>query len=170
MAGFYDDDGVMMGAVNIDESQFEMGAVRRRGGGRRGTHPTMILPIAFDPVTFLAANGTNNVLRTLTPDVPYAVAQMFASINRNGGAAPFVFMTSLQVGPTPVLLNGATDLGRYVAGAFHNNFRLPPTGIGQSYKANFALSTPLTGTDSISLYVEFHGQAKLSPGFVLHSR
>jgi len=166
--GYYDEDGIMMGAVQLDDSQFEMGAPRRR----QGRHPTMILPVAFPIFTIVAATGISNVRQTLQPSVPYAVAQMFATVNRNGtsAASPIAFLNNLQVGPTPVILNGGTNLDRYSAGAFHNNFRLPPTGIGQTYVGDVGLSVAVTGSDSVTAYIEFHGQAKLSPGFVLHNR
>lgn len=169
--GMYDDDDYMLGALSLDENQWNMGAPRRRPRPRN-RHNVMLLPMTFPAFSFALATGVNNVRQTMQPQVPFAGLRPFATILRNGtsAAASFPLLNQLLVGPTPLIQTSpGPALDNYRFDAVDNNFRMPPTGIGQLYAADVGLTTALTGTDTISVILQINGQAKLQPGYVLHT-
>lgn len=166
--GMYDDDDYMLGALSIDDSnQWNMGAPRRP---TRNRHNIMILPITFPVYNFALANGTNVVSNNVTPQFPFAGMQPLATIIRNGTSATntFPLLNQLFVGPTPIIqTTPGPPLDSYRFDAVNNNLRLPPTGLGQLYRADINLSAALTTTDTISVILQINGQAKLQPGYVV---
>jgi hypothetical protein len=167
--GFYDDDGYMLGALSMDEGQWEMGAPRR-APPRRNPHNMMILPITFPIYSFALATGVNAVSQNVTPQFPFAGQQLLATIIRNGTSATnaFPLLNQLFVGPTPIVqTNPGPPLDSYRFDAVRNNFRLPPTGLGQLYRADVNLSQALTTTDTIQVILQLNGVGKLAPGYVV---
>lgn len=167
----YDDDDYMLGALDLDESQFAMGAPRRRGPSRRRGNPMnrMILPMTFPNFSFALADGTNNKTQTMTPQVPFAGLQPIATILRNGTSAntTFPLLNQLFVGPTPIIqTTPGPALDGYSKDSVNNNLRLPPTGIGQLYRADVGLTAALTTTDTLLVILQINGQAHLNPGYV----
>lgn len=167
--GYYDDDdGMMMGGLELDDSQWSMGArkrPRRRGGGG----VTMLLPITFPTFSFALATGINNVTQVVRPEIPFAGQQPIATILRNGtsAAAAFPLLNTLLVGPTPIITTApGPALDAYRFDAVNNFLRLPPTGVGQTYRADVGLSAALTGTDTLSVILQINGQGKLRAGYV----
>jgi hypothetical protein len=165
----YDDDDYMLGALAVDDDQWNMnGPARRRGGGGRRPKP-MILPITFPVYSFAAADGTNSKTQTVTPQFPFAGQQPVATILRNGTSAnaAFPLLAQLFVGPTPIIqTTPGPALDTYSRDATYNYLRMPPTGLGQSYRADVNLSAALTSTDTISVILHINGQARLRPGYV----
>jgi hypothetical protein len=168
--GLYDDDDYMLGALDInDRDQWNMGAPRR-GPPRRNAHNIMILPITFPVYNFALANGVNAVSQQVTPQFPFAGMQPLATIIRNGtsAAAAFPLLNQLFVGPTPIIQTiPGPPLDSYRFDAVNNNLRLPPTGLGQLYRADVNLSAALLTTDTISCILQINGKAKLNPGYVV---
>lgn len=166
MGMYDDDDDFMLGALETDPSQWQMGAPRRRRGGGKNV---MLLPMTFPQFNFSLATGTNNVTQTMQPQIPFAGLQPLATILRNGASAATTFplLNQLFVGPTPIIQTSpgpAMDGYRY--DAVNNNLRLPPTGIGQLYRADVGLTTALTGTDTLSVIFQINGQARLRAGYI----
>lgn len=168
--GFYDDDGYMLGSLGVDDSIWSMSGPARRGPARgRGRHNVMILPITFPVFAFALANGTNIITQTVIPQFPFAGQQPIATILRNGTTAQVTFplLSQLFVGPTPIIqTNPGPALDAYSKDAPNNNLRLPPTGLGQTYRADVNLSAALTTTDTVSVILQINGQARLNPGYV----
>jgi hypothetical protein len=169
MPGYYDDDddGVMMGSLELDDSQWQMGARRRRAP--RGRSPGMLLPITFPTFSFVLATGINNVSQSVRPEFPFAGQQPIATILRNGTSAGLTFplLNQLFVGPTPIITTApGPALDAYRFDAVNNNLRMPPTGVGQTYRADVGLTAALTGTDSVAVILQINGQGKLRPGYV----
>lgn len=167
--GYYDDDdGVMMGSLELDDSQWNMGA--RRPGPRRGRRPpTMLLPITFPTFNFVLATGINNVTQSTRPEIPFAGQQPIATILRNGASAnaAFPLLNQLFVGPTPIITTApGPALDSYRFDAVNNNLRMPPTGVGQTYRADVGLTTALTGTDTLSVILQINGQGRLRAGYI----
>lgn len=166
--GMYDDDGYMLGSLGLDEGQWQMGAPRRPPPQRR-RHNVMILPITFPVYNFALANGVNIITQTVQPQFPFAGAQPIATILRNGTSAnaTFPLLNQLFVGPTPIIqTTPGPALDAYSKDAVNNNLRIPPTGIGQLYRADVNLSTALLTTDTLSVILQLNGQARLTPGYV----
>jgi hypothetical protein len=166
--GMYDDDNYMLGALGIDEDQWQMGAPRRPRP--RNPHNLMILPITFPIYNFALATGVNPVSQNVTPQFPFAGQQLLATIIRNGASATnaFPLLNQLFVGPTPIVqTNPGPPLDSYRFDAVRNNMRLPPTGLGQLYRADVNLSQALTTTDTISVIIQLNGVGKLAPGYVV---
>jgi hypothetical protein len=167
----YDDDEYMLGAMSIDEDQWAMGApARRRAAPRRNPHNLMILPITLPIYTFALADGVNVKTGNVTPQFPFAGQQLLATIIRNGTSAAnaFPLLNQLFVGPTPIIqTTPGPPLDSYRFDAVRNNFRLPPTGLGQLYRGDVNLSQALTTTDTIQVILQLNGVAKLSPGYVV---
>jgi hypothetical protein len=164
-----DDDGYMLGSLGLDDDQWQMSGPRRRGRRGGGRPNTMILPITFPLYTFVLATGTAAVTQNVIPQFPFAGAQPIATILRNGtsAAASLPLLTNLLVGPTPIVQTApGLPLDGYSKDAVNNNLRIPPTGLGQTYRADVALTSALTGTDSISVLLQINGQARLRPGYV----
>lgn len=165
--GMYDDEGYMLGSLGIDEGQWQMGAPRRPAPRRK--HNVMILPITFPVYNFALANGTNIISATVTPQFPFAGVQPIATVLRNGtsAAATFPLLNQLFVGPTPIIqTTPGPPLDAYSKDAPNNNLRLPPTGLGQIYRADVNLSTALLTTDTLSVILQINGMARLNPGYV----
>jgi hypothetical protein len=167
--GMYDDDDYMLGSLSIDDNQWQMGAPRR--APRRNKHNVMLLPITFPVFNFVLATGTNIVSSgNLTPQFPFAGMQPIATIIRNGTSAAnaFPLLNQLFVGPTPIIqTTPGPPLDAYRFDAVNNNLRLPPTGLGQGYRADVNLSQALLTTDTISVILQINGQARLQPGYVV---
>lgn len=166
--GMYDDDGYMLGSLALDERQWGMGAPRR-SPQRRNPHNVMIIPITFPVYNFALANGTTAISQNVTPQFPFAGAQPIAQILRNGtsASATFPLLNQLFVGPTPIIqTTPGPPLDGYSKDAVNNNLRIPPTGVGQLYRADVNLSAALLTTDTIAVILQLNGMAKLNPGYV----
>lgn len=168
--GFYDDDGYMLGSLGLDEGQWQMsGPPQARRAPPRRRHNVMILPITFPVFNFALAQGTNIVTNSIVPQFPFAGMQPIATILRNGTTAQTTFPTLAQlfVGPTPIIQTSpGPALDAYSKDAPNNNLRLPPTGLGQTYRADINLTSALTTTDTVSVILQINGQARLNPGYV----
>lgn len=167
--GYYDEDsGVMMGSLSLDSSQWAMGAgpAARRG---KPQAPAMLLPITFPVYNFALATGINNISQTVRPEYPFAGQQPIANVVRNGASAALAMplWNLFLVGPTPIITTApGPSLDTYRFDAFNNNMRLPPTGVGQTYRSDVGLSAALAGTDTISVLLQINGQGRLRPGYV----
>jgi hypothetical protein len=165
--GYYDDDDVMMGSLYLDDSQWGMAAGPRRPQRRKPN--VMMVPITFPTFAFALATGINVVSQSVRPEIPFAGIQPIATILRNGtsAAATFPLLNQLFVGPTPIITTQpGPALDAYRFDAFNNNLRLPPTGVGQTYRADVNLTTALAGTDTLSVILQINGQGQLRPGYV----
>lgn len=162
----YDDD-YMLGALSVEDDQWLMGAPRRPR--RQPNHNIMILPIVFPTFNFVAGTGTNPLSQTILPQFAFCGQQPIASVQRNGATATAAlpFLNQLFVGPTPIIqTNPGPPLDNYSRDATNNNLRMPPTGLGQSYRADVVLSSALTGTDTLTVVLQVNGMAKLKPMYV----
>lgn len=165
----YDDDDYMLGALGLDDNQWSMSGPppRRRPQGKKNNF--MVLPITFPVYNFALANGTNINSQSVQPQFPFAGQQPIATIIRNGtsAAAAFPLLNQLFVGPTPIIQTSpGPALDTYSRDATFNFLRMPPTGLGQLYRADVNLSSALTGTDTLSVFFQINGQARLRPGYV----
>lgn len=164
---YYDDDDVMMGSLALNSGQWGMAA-----GPARRARPkpnTMIMPITFPVFSFALATGLNVVEQSCRPEIPFAGLQPLATIIRNGttATAAFPLLNQLFVGPTPIITTSpGPALDTYRPDAYNNNLLLPPTTVGQTYRALVNLTTALAGTDTLSVLFQINGQGRLRPGWV----
>lgn len=170
-----DPDLYMMGALGagdlIDDDVWQMGAPPRRRPQRRPQNPynRMVAPITFADFSFVAANSATTIEQVAAPEVPFAGNQMIATVIRNGASAALAIPRLAQffVGATPIILTTpGPSLDNYKADAVNNHFRLPPTGLGQRYRAQVQLSAALANADTLTVSIQLNGQARLNPSYV----
>lgn len=164
-----DDDVWQMGAPQPDQRYFRRPPQRRRGAN---PHNRIVTPITFADFAFVAGNSTTTLEQVATPEVPFAGNQMIATVIRNGTTAGLAIPRLAQffVGATQMILTSpGPSLDNYSRDAANNHFRLPPTGLGQRYRAQVQLSAALTGTDTLTVSIQLNGQARMNPGYVVPS-
>jgi hypothetical protein len=123
-----------------------------------------LLPAGFPVYSFVAATGLAAITNTINIQTPFRGQRLSVIVIRSGATATASapLMTVFQVGQKPILVTpNPVPLETFSQTAFDTNMLMPPTIPGVVYTLAVALSSALTGTDTLTCIVGLIGSAVL---------